>query len=127
MIKLNEVESSMISAIGYDEKQQHLYVQFKTGDIYRYKEVPIGIYQKLSVAPSKGQFLSAFVVKAGYEYEKLGNTFDQQLPKVEEVTGEFKKKVLQSLVEAGLAKWEMDEQGNPRIVLTGEAVKEALS
>lgn len=123
-----EVESSMIHSAGYDEKEMSMYVRFKTtDDVYKYKEVPSGIFTKFMAAPSKGQFLNQFVVKAGYEYEKIGNAYTQEIPiSTNEIVDDFKISA-KKMIDAGLARYEMDEQGNMRIVLIGEAVKEALS
>lgn len=51
------VESSTILSIGYDNDSEILEVEFKKGDIYQYYNVPTVIYDGLMESTSKGQFL----------------------------------------------------------------------
>jgi hypothetical protein len=51
------VESSMISAVGYDEAGEILEVVFNSGSIYRYSGVPKDVYEGLLAADSKGSFM----------------------------------------------------------------------
>lgn len=46
-IKLYEVKSSNIEAIGHDEETQELQVRFKGGTVYAYDSVPIEVHQEL--------------------------------------------------------------------------------
>ena len=43
-MKLKPLESEMLVAAGYDEKTYSLQVVFRTGETYRYKNVPSFIY-----------------------------------------------------------------------------------
>jgi len=43
-MKLKPVESEMLVAAGYDQKSHSLYAVFRTGETYRYKNVPSFIY-----------------------------------------------------------------------------------
>lgn len=75
MVKYANVESSNISAIGYDAEDSSLYVRFavrkgSTGSTYKYLEVPPEVHEKLMNSPSKGKALS-LLIKDQYEYEKL--------------------------------------------------------
>ena len=56
-MELINVDSSMISALGYDEQQQVLEVVFKPSGMYRYRNVPKEIYQQLLDADSKGSYM----------------------------------------------------------------------
>jgi len=67
-IKMQEVESSTVKAIGYDETNKILRVEFKSSSIYDYKDVPADIFLQLKLAESAGKFLSANVIKI-YSYE----------------------------------------------------------
>lgn len=69
-IKWQEVESSNISAIGYDEEKQELYVRFSSGAEYAYHEVPTGIYQDFLDADSKGKYFYQHI-KGRYQWDKL--------------------------------------------------------
>ncbi len=67
----NLVSSSNILSIGYDEASETLEVEFQKSGIYQYYNVPSTLYDQLMVAPSKGQFLNAYIVK-GYPYSRVG-------------------------------------------------------
>lgn len=63
-----QVESSQIAAIGYDPEAQVLEVEFKTGKVYQYFEVPAVEYSALVMAESVGrQFNKA--IKGSYRYQ----------------------------------------------------------
>ena len=64
------VESSNIQAIRYDPISSTLEVEFKSGSLYAYYNVPEFIYEQLMAAPSKGGFLNANV-KNAFPYAKL--------------------------------------------------------
>jgi hypothetical protein len=50
------VNSSNIITVGYDPKEQTLEVEFQSGKVYQYYQVPEDVYQELMSASSKGQF-----------------------------------------------------------------------
>jgi hypothetical protein len=50
------VNSSNIITIGYNADSKILEVEFRTGKVYQYEDVPEDIYQELMAASSKGQF-----------------------------------------------------------------------
>lgn len=52
------VTSSAISSVGYDEGSSTLEVEFQSGAVYDYFDVPPRIYRALLKASSKGRFLS---------------------------------------------------------------------
>ena len=66
-MELREVESSNISKIGHEEDT--LYVQYKSGVTYKYKEVPKALYEEFLAADSKGRFMNS-KVKGKFEYER---------------------------------------------------------
>jgi len=72
-MKLKPVDSEMLVAAGYDEKSHNLQVVFRTGETYRYKNVPSFIYQRLMIADSKGQFMHKYIL-GRYDYERLTTT-----------------------------------------------------
>lgn len=55
------VDSSVISAFGYDESSQTLEVAFNNG-VYRYYGVPPEVAQGLSTAESKGRYLRSEII-----------------------------------------------------------------
>jgi KTSC domain len=52
------VASSAISSVGYDERSSVLEVEFESGAVYDYFDVPPKVYNDLLNASSKGQFVS---------------------------------------------------------------------
>lgn len=55
------VRSSNINSIGYDPASQLLEVEFRTGLIYQYHNVPLYLYEGLMEAPSHGRYLSGMI------------------------------------------------------------------
>jgi hypothetical protein len=53
------IHSSAISSVGYDPDWEVLEVEFQSGAVYDYFEVPPDIYETLLAAPSKGKFLAS--------------------------------------------------------------------
>ena len=64
------VSSSNIRSIGYDEQAATLEVEFKTGDVYQYFNVPEHLYQQFLHASSHGQFLNDNI-RYSYRYQKI--------------------------------------------------------
>ena len=54
------VNSSNLISVGYDLKSKTLEIEFKNG-IYQYIGVPIGIYESLMKAQSKGKYFHRFI------------------------------------------------------------------
>ena len=52
------VESSAISSVGYDTDAKVLEVEFASGAVYKYREVPPGVYRSLMKSASKGRYVS---------------------------------------------------------------------
>jgi hypothetical protein len=67
----DQVASSNIASLGYDEPSQTLEVEFTTGGIYQYYNVTQAIFDQLMQAGSKGQFL-AYQIKNAYPYSRVG-------------------------------------------------------
>jgi len=65
-----KVESSSISEIGYDEKQQVLEVKFTRGAVYKYLDVPEHEVFNLIFAESIGSYFSKNIAKK-YKYEQM--------------------------------------------------------
>jgi hypothetical protein len=71
-MKMTDVESSMIHAIGYNPKSRSMDVAFNSGSRYRYFDVPPETYEGLMAAESKGQYMRANVIDA-YRYIRLSH------------------------------------------------------
>lgn len=65
------VASSSVAAIGYDEGSATLEVQFLDGAVYQYFNVGNELHTQLMAAPSKGQFVNAYIRNA-YPYSRVG-------------------------------------------------------
>ena len=48
--------SSSVKAVGYDPASQTLRVQFQSGAVYDYADVPVELHASLAAAPSVGSF-----------------------------------------------------------------------
>ena len=57
-MRRTRVSSSAVSSLGYDERQSVLEVEFRSGAVYDYFDVPPKVWKELQKAPSKGQFVS---------------------------------------------------------------------
>lgn len=64
------ISSSNIRSIGYDRQSATLEVEFISGDIYQYFDVPEHLYQQFLHASSHGQFLNDNI-RYSYRYQKI--------------------------------------------------------
>lgn len=64
------VDSSNISSIGYDEDSSTLEIEFHSGAVYQYFDVPLNVYQGIMEAASKGQYLAQHI-KGYYRFVKV--------------------------------------------------------
>ena len=55
------IDSSAIAAVGYDPGKEELEVEFRSGNVYRYFDVPEDVYEDLLQAGSKGRFFGSFI------------------------------------------------------------------
>ena len=65
---IENVRSTVLSAIGYDPDRQVLEARFRTGRIYHYYKVPQDIYDNLRTAPSIGRYFNKHIARK-YEAE----------------------------------------------------------
>ena len=72
-MKLKAVDSEMLVAAGYDEKSHSLMAVFRTGETYRYKNVPLFVYERLMSAESKGKFMHKYILNR-FDYERVATT-----------------------------------------------------
>ena len=63
-----KVDSSNIESMGYDSDNSALFVEFGNGAVYRYADVPKGVYTELVNADSVGKALHSLIRKGGYTY-----------------------------------------------------------
>ncbi len=65
------VASSNISSVGYDPATETLEIEFLSGAIYQYYNVPQNMYDQLMAEGSKGRFLNTYI-KNAYPYSRVG-------------------------------------------------------
>ncbi len=64
------VSSTSLASVGYDEASGVLEVEFRTGVIYQYFDVPTQVYASLMSAASQGQYFSQNI-KGVYRYARV--------------------------------------------------------
>ncbi|MDD5218099.1 MAG: KTSC domain-containing protein [Candidatus Omnitrophica bacterium] len=64
------VRSRDIAIVGYDKDVHALEIAFRSGGVYRYLDVPEGVYQALMSAPSYGNYFRDYI-KNNFKYEKV--------------------------------------------------------
>lgn len=69
MIWVDSQESSTIARFGYDESSLVLRVEFNSGGIYDYFDVPSHVFEEMRSASSRGQYL-AQRIKGTYRYAR---------------------------------------------------------
>lgn len=60
-VVMTGVSSSNIYAVGYDKEKKELFVEFHSGSVYTYFNVPEDIYDGLVSAGSVGKYFNAHV------------------------------------------------------------------
>lgn len=65
-----QVNSSNISEIGYDNETQTLEIMFHSGAVYQYADVPYNIYHDLMLAESHGKYFNQHI-KNTYRYVRI--------------------------------------------------------
>lgn len=63
------VQSSNVVSVGYDDDNQVLEVEFKSG-LYRYMAVPRQVFEDFLLADSKGRFINQ-IVKPNFLFHKV--------------------------------------------------------
>ena len=64
------VKSKMLTAVAYNRDWQHLYLKFRSGDIYSYRGVEFERYEELLAADSKGTYVRSHMLNR-YPYQKV--------------------------------------------------------
>ena len=65
------VESSDVVSVGYDENEMLMEIEFRTGAVYIYYDVPKDFYLRFMAAESKGKFVNYVIKRSGLAYEKV--------------------------------------------------------
>jgi KTSC domain-containing protein len=64
------VESKAIVSVGYDDEGRCLELEFRSGSVYRYRDVPRSVYEWLLRTPNKGVFV-ARQITGRYAFESV--------------------------------------------------------
>ena len=70
--RFKPVRSSMLRRVRYDPENRFLDVVFRTGETYRYKDVPLNEYDGLMKAESHGRYMQTRIIDK-YETIRLEN------------------------------------------------------
>lgn len=60
-VKMIQVQSSNIQAVGYDEDKRNIHIELISGEKYMYKEVPKKVFEDLLTAPSIGSYTHRYL------------------------------------------------------------------
>jgi hypothetical protein len=69
-MKRQGVESTTMRSVGYDQTNQVLEVEFQSGTIYQYLDIPPAIYKELWEAESKGRYFNS-EIRDTYEFVRV--------------------------------------------------------
>jgi hypothetical protein len=64
------VESTSIASAGFHAQLNILEIEFRSGAVYRYLEVPTGVFEGLQKAETKGRYFSQ-TIRDRYRYVRL--------------------------------------------------------
>lgn len=62
--------SSSVASVGYDDATSVLEIEFKSGRIYQFEEVPRGVFDWLLRTPNKGSYV-ARMINGKYRYRDV--------------------------------------------------------
>ncbi|MGI8402715.1 MAG: KTSC domain-containing protein [Gemmatimonadaceae bacterium] len=65
------VNSSELVSVGYDSTSCVLEVEYMTGAVYTYLDVPRSVHAELMSATSHGKYFNQYVRNAGYAYSRI--------------------------------------------------------
>jgi len=65
------VESEAIASVGYDARSHVLEIEFTSGEIYRYFDVPRVLHAGLMAATSRGEYFAQHIRNEGFDYEHV--------------------------------------------------------
>lgn len=64
------VASEALRSVGYDPDQRILEIEFASGEVYAYFDVPPELHVGLMTAASHGGYFAAHIRDAGFEFEQ---------------------------------------------------------
>ena len=73
LVKRKPLESRTIRSVGYVARRQILEIEFQSGAVYQYLDVPQKVHEELIGAKSKGQYFNR-EIRDDYEFVREGKT-----------------------------------------------------
>jgi KTSC domain len=70
---MNAVESATLAAIGYDDAQGILRLEFRNRAVYSYLGVPGAVYEGLLAASSKGKYFNG-EIRGHFRHSRIPDT-----------------------------------------------------
>ena len=70
MVKRHPVDSSTLRSVGYDPDRRILVLEYESGAVYHYFDVPENIFEELMKEDSKGRFVN-YRIKPYYRYREI--------------------------------------------------------
>lgn len=64
------VASEALRSVGYDPDRRLLEIEFASGIVYRYFDVPPELHVGLMTVASHGSYFAAYIRDAGFEFEQ---------------------------------------------------------
>jgi hypothetical protein len=62
LVERQPVQSGALASVGYDAEAEALEIEFRSGRVYRYEQVPASVHDWLLRAPNKGIFVTRQIV-----------------------------------------------------------------
>ena len=70
-MKREPVESTTMRSVGYEAGSQILEIEFQSGAVYEYLDVPQKVHEELIRAESKGEYFNS-EIRDDYEFVRIG-------------------------------------------------------
>jgi hypothetical protein len=62
-MKRSAIRSTAIASVGYDAAARELEIEFRSGRVYRYQDVPSDVHQFMLRTPEKGRYVNRVITK----------------------------------------------------------------
>ena len=69
-MRRRRVESTTVRSVGYERKSRILEIEFQSGVVYQYVDVPARVYEQLWKAESKGRYFNS-EIRDAYEFVRV--------------------------------------------------------
>lgn len=69
-MRRRQVESTTVRSVGYERKSRILEIEFQSGVVYQYVDVPARVYEQLWKAESKGRYFNS-EIRDTYEFVRV--------------------------------------------------------